>query len=173
MSVINTVFVHQARLSQPLAIHQSFLTPLSPSQHLQHLDRAISTIDSLPVTQQQDLAKSLLLMIQIYYDLNSQDIPEFFEDHLSEFMNLFHKYLTWHTPALLPDPAADDELDTEAGLLEKIRASICEVVELYSQRYLDVFPMMGSFAETCWAMLTGLGPQQRYDIVSQFHVLCL
>ncbi|POW09302.1 hypothetical protein PSHT_09204 [Puccinia striiformis] len=122
---------------------------------------------NLPRSDQQTLAKSLLLMIQIYYDLNCQDIPEYFEDHLTEFMNLLHKYLTWDIPYLVSEQQAeaDDEEEGEAGDLEKIRAGICEVVELYSLRYLDVFPMMDVFVKTCWDMLTKLGRHQRSDIL--------
>jgi exportin-2 (importin alpha re-exporter) len=132
------------------------------------LDTALTDVaPTLPKAQQQILAKSLVLMIQIYYDLNCQDIPEYFEDHLSEFMNLLHKYLTWEIPYLVSDrpQETDDEEEGEAGDLEKIRAGICEVVELYSLRYLDVFPMMDVFVKTCWDMLTRLGRQQRSDIV--------
>ncbi|KNZ48960.1 hypothetical protein VP01_52g9 [Puccinia sorghi] len=139
-----------------------------PAHILQLLDTALANVaPTLPKSQQQILAKSLLFMIQIYYDLNCQDIPEYFEDHLQEFMSLLHKYLTWEIPYLLSDrqQEADDEEEGEAGDLEKIRASICEVVELYSLRYLDVFPMMDVFVKTCWDMLTRLGRQQRSDIV--------
>jgi len=132
------------------------------------LDTALTNVaPTLPKSQQQILAKSLLYMIQIYYDLNCQDIPEYFEDHLQEFMSLLHKYLTWEIPYLISDrqQEADDEEEGEAGDLEKIRASICEVVELYSLRYLDVFPMMDVFVKTCWDMLTRLGRQQRSDIL--------
>ncbi|PLW07427.1 hypothetical protein PCASD_22407 [Puccinia coronata f. sp. avenae] len=132
------------------------------------LDTALTDVaPTLPKAQQQILAKSLVLMIQIYYDLNCQDIPEYFEDHLSEFMNLLHKYLTWEIPYLVSDrpQETDDEEEGEAGDLEKIRAGICEVVELYSLRYLDVFPMMDVFVKTCWDMLTRLGRQQRSDIL--------
>jgi len=132
------------------------------------LDTTLTNVaPTLPKSQQQILAKSLLYMIQIYYDLNCQDIPEYFEDHLQEFMSLLHKYLTWEIPYLISDrqQEADDEEEGEAGDLEKIRASICEVVELYSLRYLDVFPMMDVFVKTCWDMLTRLGRQQRSDIL--------
>ncbi|EFP76090.2 importin-alpha export receptor [Puccinia graminis f. sp. tritici] len=132
------------------------------------LDTALTNVaPTLPQSEQQILAKSLLFMIQIYYDLNCQDIPEYFEDHLEEFMNLLHKYLTWEIPYLASarQEDADDEEEGEAGELEKIRAGICEVVELYSLRYLDVFPMMDVFVKTCWDMLTRLGRQQRSDIL--------
>lgn len=41
--------------------------------------------------------ENLLLLIQIYYDLNSQDIPEFFEDHMMNGMEIMHKYLVLET----------------------------------------------------------------------------
>lgn len=132
------------------------------------LDNALTnSISTLSPSEQQILAKSLLLMVQIYYDLNCQDIPEYFEDHLAEFMTLLHKYLTWEIPYLSAQhqETGDDEEEGEAGELEKIRASICEVIQLYSLRYLDVFPMMDVFVKTCWDMLTRLGPQQRSDIL--------
>ncbi|KAG0145573.1 hypothetical protein CROQUDRAFT_671687 [Cronartium quercuum f. sp. fusiforme G11] len=126
-----------------------------------HLDSALSNdFSNVKPKEQSDLTKSLLYMIQLYYDLNSQDIPEFFEDNLSQFMTLLHKYLTWN-PILIDNDQDEDEVTD----IEKIKSSICEVIELYSQRYLDVFPMMGTFAETCWSLLTQLGQQQRYDIL--------
>lgn len=41
------------------------------------------------------LAQSLILLIKIYYDLNCQDLPEFFEDNMAYFMSLFQKYLVY------------------------------------------------------------------------------
>ena len=106
------------------------------------------------------LGRTLLLLLQLYYDLNCQDVPEFFEDNLAAFMDLLHKYLTWSRPEL-----KSDEDDEEAGDVEKIRSSICEIVELYSQRYQEVFPQMDKFVETVWTMVTGLGQGRKYDIV--------
>lgn len=129
----------------------------------------LSNPDNLPPATLKLLARTLLLLVQLYYDLNCQDIPEFFEDNLTDFMALLHKYLVWEHPALVSAQpgSADDEGDEgeEAGDLEKVRAGICEVVELYSQRYLDVFPMMGTFVETVWGLLTRIGRQQCFDIV--------
>ncbi|KAA1117299.1 importin-alpha export receptor [Puccinia graminis f. sp. tritici] len=115
---------------------------------------------TLPQSEQQILAKSLLFMIQIYYDLNCQDIPEYFEDHLEEFMNLLHKYLTWEIPYLASarQEDADDEEEGEAGELEKIRAGICEVVELYSLRYLDGLSHDGRVCQNVLGHVNRLGP---------------
>ena len=44
------------------------------------------------------LLKSVALLCDIYYDLNCQDLPEFFEDNMAKFMEKFHFYLTYTNP---------------------------------------------------------------------------
>lgn len=64
-----------------------------------------------------------------------------------------------------------DEDDEAPGPLQKIRASICEIAELYAQKYSDVFPQLGNFVSAVWQMLTTIGPQTRDDVVSLDHAL--
>lgn len=128
----------------------------------QRTDELLSSPTALPSPCDPiTLSRTLLLLLQLFYDLNSQDLPEFFEDNIEPFMALLHKYLTWTRPELV----SDDEDDEEAGPLEKIRASICEIAELYTQRYLDAFTMMEKFVETTWTLVTSLGSSVKYDIV--------
>lgn len=47
------------------------------------------------------LYDNLFLCIKIMYSLNAIDLPEFFEDHMNEFMGILSKYLTFSTPALV------------------------------------------------------------------------
>lgn len=82
-------------------------------------------------------------------------------------MGLLHKYLTWSRPELETSDDPDDE-EAEAGPLEKIRASICEIAQLYTQQYLDAFSQMEQFVETTWTLVTGLGKSTKYDIVSRY-----
>jgi len=42
----------------------------------------------------------MFTITKIFYSLNCQDIPEFFEDHQEEFMTLLHKYLVYFNPLL-------------------------------------------------------------------------
>jgi len=56
--------------------------------------------------------------------------------------------------------------DDAPGPLQKIRASICEIAELYAQKYLDAFPQLGGFVNGVWNMLTTVGPGTREDVVS-------
>lgn len=67
----------------------------------------------------------------------------------------------------LAERAYEGKDDDEApGPLQKIRASICEIAELYAQKYLDAFPQLGSFVNGVWNMLTTVGPGTREDVVS-------
>lgn len=129
-------------------------------------DELLSQPAALPSPQDpKTLSRTLLLLLQIFYDLNSQDLPEFFEDNITACMILLHKYLTW-TRSELQSQDDDDDEEAEAGPLEKIRASICEIAQLYTQQYLDAFTMMEKFVETTWTLVTGLGKSTKYDIVS-------
>ena len=140
------------------------------------------------------LYDNLFLCIKIMYSLNAIDLPEFFEDHMNEFMGILSKYLTFSTPALvnevclhavheygcvvsfslrhtrpcLPPSSGctqtSDE-DTSAGRLEKVRAAIVEVVGLYGLRYQSDFPMLGSFIGIIWNMLVQTSLAPKNDLV--------
>jgi hypothetical protein len=55
--------------------------------------------------------------------------------------------------------------DDVPGPLEKIRASICEIAELYALKYSEEFKQLGSFVNGVWTMLTTVGPSGREDLV--------
>lgn len=106
------------------------------------------------------LFQSMNLIISIYYDLNCQDIPEFFEDNLNAGFEIVHKYIIYTNPLLNSD---DDE---ESGPLETLKASICELLQLYTQRYEDVFgTLLPKFVESTWGLLTSTGTEPKYDIL--------
>ncbi|GAA5958061.1 hypothetical protein JCM21900_003574 [Sporobolomyces salmonicolor] len=116
----------------------------------------------LTAEQHALVIKTLLLLLQLYHDLNSQDLPEFFEDRLAEFMPLLLKYLDYASPF----PSEDEDEDEEQGDLESAKAEICDIAQLYSLRYLDAFGeggYLGPFVEKTWGLLTKLGPGVKYD----------
>ncbi|GJN90916.1 hypothetical protein Rhopal_003930-T1 [Rhodotorula paludigena] len=127
-------------------------------------DSILSSGAALAPEQLSLLLRTLLLLLQLYHDLNAQDLPEFFEDRLAQFMPLLLKYLDF-SPPNAPVEADDDE-DEEAGDLEAAKAEICEIAQLYSLRYLDAFGeggYLGPFVEKTWGLLTKLGPAVKYD----------
>ncbi|KAI8332444.1 Cse1-domain-containing protein [Chlamydoabsidia padenii] len=103
------------------------------------------------------LSQSMILLIKIYYDLNYQDFPEFFEDNLGTFSELFKKYLTYDNPLL----ATTDE--DEAGPLEKIKTGICEIVELYTQKYVEDFPQLAEFLPIIFNLITTASQEAKHD----------
>ncbi|CAG8478060.1 8971_t:CDS:10 [Ambispora gerdemannii] len=105
------------------------------------------------------LTQTLLLLTKIFYDLNCQDLPPFFEDNINEFMDVFHNYLTYSNPLL------ESQDEDETGPLEKIKSSICEIVSLYTGKYEDTFTMLPKFVQTIWTLLTTTSLQQKYDIL--------
>lgn len=111
------------------------------------------------VNQLTGLMETMHLMIKIYFDLNCQDLPEFFEDNMKAFMGVFHKYLVYNNPQLEGD-------EDESGVLENLKSSICEVLELYTQRYEEEFgSMLPQFVEITWNLLTTTGAQPKNDLL--------
>ncbi|KAF9134597.1 importin-alpha export receptor [Mortierella sp. 14UC] len=108
-------------------------------------------------TQLKVLFETLHLLTEIYHDLNCHDIPEYFVTHLQEFLGLFHKYLSYDNPLI----AGDDD-DTPGPILQ-LKASICEVVELFSKRYEEDFTSLPEFIQTSWTLLTTLGLEPKND----------
>lgn len=100
------------------------------------------------------------LLVKLFYDLSSQDLPPIFEDNLSDVTTLLHKYLTYENPLL----ATDD--DSESGPLEFVKSGICEVMTLYMNKYEDAFgDLCKPFITSAWSLLTTIGPETKFDIL--------
>lgn len=105
-------------------------------------------------------AEVLNLLVKIFYDLSSQDLPPIFEENLADVTSLLHKYLTYQNPLL------DTGDDSESGPLEFVKAGICEVMTLYMQKYEDAFgDLCQPFITSAWNLLTTIGPEMKYDIL--------
>lgn len=99
--------------------------------------------------------------MKLFYDLSSQDLPPIFEDNLPAITSILHKYLTYDNPLL------QTEDESEAGPLEFVKAGIFEVLVLYVQKYEDAFGThVGQFISTSWNLLTTIGPQTKYDLLT-------
>ncbi|XP_032826379.1 exportin-2 [Petromyzon marinus] len=106
------------------------------------------------------LFSSLILIAKLFYSLNFQDFPEFFEDNMATWMTNFHSLLTIDNKLLQTD---DDE---EAGLLELLKSQICDNVALYAQKYDEEFqPYLPQFVTAIWNLLITTGPGVKYDLL--------
>ena len=104
------------------------------------------------------LCDSLVLMSKIFYSLNYQDLPEYFEDHMQEWMTNFHKLLNMNNPHLVSD---DDE---NPGLIDNLKSQICHNVALYGQKYDEEFAeYLPRFVESVWNLLTTTGAEVKFD----------
>lgn len=100
------------------------------------------------------------LLVKLFYDLSSQELPPIFEENLPHVTSLLHKYLTYDNQLL----ATED--DSESGPLEFVKAGICEAMTLYMQKYEDVFgELCQPFITSTWNLLTTVGPETKFDIL--------
>lgn len=101
---------------------------------------------------------SLELMCKVFNSLNSQDLPEYFEDNMETWMTAFHTLLVTDVPCL---KTTDDD---EAGIMEMLRSQICDNITLYAQKYDEEFgPYMPKFVTAVWELLVNTGLQNKYD----------
>lgn len=96
--------------------------------------------------------RALRTLCTIFYLLNGVELPEFFEDHIGEWMAHFHKFLALRAPALLAD--ADDP---EEGPLEAMQAEMLACVALYSEIHAEEFaPFQEALVQDAWQLVTTL-----------------
>uniref|UniRef100_A0A0C9R0E6 Exportin-2 n=1 Tax=Fopius arisanus TaxID=64838 RepID=A0A0C9R0E6_9HYME len=101
---------------------------------------------------------SLTILSKVFYSLNFQDLPEFFEDNMEIWMLNFHTLLTTDVPLLKTD---DDE---EAGVIEQLKSQVCDNIVLYAQKYDEEFQnYVPKFLEAIWGLLNCTGQQPKYD----------
>ncbi|XP_011299579.1 exportin-2 [Fopius arisanus] len=101
---------------------------------------------------------SLTILSKVFYSLNFQDLPEFFEDNMEIWMVNFHTLLTTDVPLLKTD---DDE---EAGVIEQLKSQVCDNIVLYAQKYDEEFQnYVPKFLEAIWGLLNCTGQQPKYD----------
>lgn len=104
-----------------------------------------------PAAQMKPLLNILHLELLLFYDLSCQDLPPLFEDNLAEVSSLLLHWLSYS-----PDPSRVPQNDDEEkpDELTNVKAAVCEVSELYAQRYLDAWePQVAGFVQAVWEML--------------------
>ncbi|KAK4337092.1 hypothetical protein RND71_043842 [Anisodus tanguticus] len=103
---------------------------------------------------------SLVLCTKVYYSLNVQDLPEFFEDNLDIWMPNFLNILGIENKLL--DSCSDDE----PGLLEQVKSEICFIISMYAQKYHEEFETyLTPFVEAVWKLLSTCGQEPKFDIL--------
>ncbi|RLU15268.1 hypothetical protein DMN91_012262 [Ooceraea biroi] len=101
---------------------------------------------------------SLVTICKVFYSLNFQDLPEYFEDNMEPWMKNFHTLLNIEVPSL---QTTDEE---EAGVIEQLKSQVCDNISLYAQKYNEEFQgILPEFVTAIWNLLTSTGQQSKYD----------
>nr|XP_012134672.1 PREDICTED: exportin-2 isoform X2 [Megachile rotundata] len=112
-----------------------------------------NNVDALKV-----IYSSLVILSKVFYSLNFQDLPEFFEDNMTVWMTNFHTLLNTNVPSL---HSSDEE---EPEVIEQLKSQVCDNIGLYAQKYDEEFqPYLPQFVTAVWNLLTSTGQQPKYD----------
>ncbi|CAL4096864.1 unnamed protein product [Meganyctiphanes norvegica] len=100
---------------------------------------------------------SLVTVGKLFFALNSQDLPEFFEDNMAVWMEHFLNLLNFTSPLLVTD-------DDEVGVLEQVKSRVCENLTLYASKYREEFePYLEKFVTAVWNLLSTTTLAVKYD----------
>ncbi|KAI2810344.1 hypothetical protein RDWZM_002654 [Blomia tropicalis] len=104
---------------------------------------------------------SLYHCAKIFYSLNYQDLPEYFEDNISIWMSHFVELL------LIDNKSISRGNKEEASVLENLKSQICENVGMYAEKYNEEFePYLAGFIQQIWNLLGSLNNEVRYDLLA-------
>ncbi|MCO5572303.1 hypothetical protein L7F22_026056 [Adiantum nelumboides] len=98
------------------------------------------------------------LCCRIFYSLNYQELPEFFEDNMKQWMSLFHDYLVYENP-LLKENKEDKE-----SVVDQVKAAVCENINLYMEKNEEEFKdYLSGFAADIWGLLMKVSLSSSHD----------
>jgi exportin-2 (importin alpha re-exporter) len=121
----------------------------------------LSTSTASDPLQTSMLLETLRLICRVFFSLNWQDIPEYFEDNSEPWMAQFMKYLAYKNPAL------STSSDTDPGPVEKLQTAVLENIVLYVSKYEEQFSSyLSSFTQVVWKLLLEVGVEAKYDLVA-------
>ncbi|KAL0412243.1 UNVERIFIED_CONTAM: Exportin-2 [Sesamum latifolium] len=111
------------------------------------IDQAVGS-GSVDVGVLKSYIESQRLCCRIFYSLNFMELPDFFEDHMDEWMIEFNKYLTVKYSAL------EDSGNDGLALVDELRVAVCKNLSLYLEKEEETFRKnLGGFVETVWGLL--------------------
>ncbi|OQR96150.1 exportin-2-like protein [Achlya hypogyna] len=113
-----------------------------------------SLAQRLPTTTELNDVRAILTalrtMARIFFSLNWQDLPEYFEDNIKPWMEAFEFLLKYTHPRIV-DPTEEVEVD----LLTLVHSAILDNITIYAEKYDEEFaPYLPSFTQTIWHYLS-------------------
>lgn len=118
----------------------------------------LTEVHSNDVEALKIIYNSLVVLCKVFYSLNFQELPEFFEDNMEAWMSNFYTLLTTEVPLLQTE---DEE---EPGLLEQLKSQVCDNVCLYAHKYDEEFQTyLPQFVTAVWNLLTSNVQKPKFD----------
>lgn len=118
-------------------------------------------IESQNANLNVELLACVRLMCRIFYSLNWQTIPEFYEDNMQTYMTNFHFYLQQ-----TDYEKVKSKLQTKPlfELWLRIQSAVLSNLKLYAEKYDEEFqPVLGTFTESAWNLLTKCDQSDDFD----------
>lgn len=148
------------KFAQPL---QSMYSSMKNKVH------ELSVAGDSSLSQLKLVLETVRLMTRIYFSLNWQDIPEFFENNIQVWMSEFGFYLSYSNPLLI-----NNNEDMIPGPIEKLQANIIENLNLYASKYEEEFaPFLDNFTQLIWQMLITVPSKPKYDSLATNGIVFL
>ncbi|GKY96134.1 hypothetical protein MPSEU_000573500 [Mayamaea pseudoterrestris] len=123
------------------------------------LGQAVAAATQNDTQQLTTHMEALRLVCRIFYSLNYQDLPEFFEDHMKEWMDDFANYLTYHNAALVDTSEEDDP-----SPIDKLQVAIIKNVDLYADKDEEAFLVyLPQFTTLIWNLLLTTTAYPKHD----------
>ena len=114
--------------------------------------------------QRKQMVKALRLCLRIFYSLNSQELPEVFEDDIAHWMELFHGMLN---VGIESGGSGNDEWGVD---MDALRAAICDALNLYAEKNEEEFkPYLETFVRDVWTLLGNYSKEKSSDNNSQYQ----
>ncbi|KAL9181039.1 hypothetical protein ACHAXT_009844 [Thalassiosira profunda] len=99
---------------------------------------------------------------RIFYSLNYQDLPEYFEDHMAEWMKGFAKLLEYKNPILV-----DEDEEMQPGPIDNVQVSVVQNLNLYGDKDEEPFlPYLPEFTKLVWNLLMAVTPHPKHDALA-------
>ncbi|OQS02111.1 exportin-2 [Thraustotheca clavata] len=93
---------------------------------------------------------ALRTMSRIFFSLNWQDIPEYFEDNIKPWMEAFEYLLKYENAGII-----DASEEVEVDLITLVHSAVLDNITIYAEKYDDEFaPYLPTFTQTIWSYLS-------------------
>eukprot|EP00921_Rhytidocystis_pertsovi_P015405 GHVQ01024488.1.p1 GENE.GHVQ01024488.1~~GHVQ01024488.1.p1 ORF type:complete len:1077 (+),score=135.34 GHVQ01024488.1:85-3315(+) len=112
-------------------------------------------------------AQCMLSLCKCYYCLVALEIPEFFEDNIGGFMDMFREVLQWKADGeyfrrfnVIENSRNADR----GGVIELLKAEVCDILTLHADKYQEPFDaQVTACIAAVWNLLISLDTTERND----------